>query len=185
MGKQTIGHKSEIHKQSELQLVLPPRLRVSSYALTREPYKASQAPLRASPPPNYRLASVFLTPRHWQILRLTFAHPLLSRENVSQFLLLSRKTTNQLLVDLKRADYLTEGETLNGERWLVAEAGLRLLARLVRFPLEGNPLIQRGVIGLQHQIRHTAGVYAFFWIALRSVCRTKRTNGLVGNGGNR
>lgn len=162
-------------KKIEVKLDLPPRLRLSSYTLTRMPLHTRNAQTRikhhSKTPSDYRWPSVLLTARHWEILRLCFAHPLLSREDVTHLLMLSRTTTNLLLADLERVGYLARVETLTGERWQLAEPGLRLLARLafchihrlVRFPLEdGKPLMQRGVLGLLHQVRHTAGVYAFF-----------------------
>ena len=169
----TDGRRSE--KKSELTLGLPPRLRLRSYALTGRPFQAPNMPTsvkqQRTTPSDYRWSSVSLTARHWEILRLCFAHPLLSREDMTSLLMLSRTTTNLLLADLERVGYLAEVDTLTGERWQLAESGLRLLARLaschvhrlVRFPLEkGKPLMQRGVLGLLHQVRHTAGIYAFF-----------------------
>ncbi|HVT97553.1 MAG TPA: replication-relaxation family protein [Acidobacteriaceae bacterium] len=155
-----------------LTLPLPSRLRGRSFL----PGKARVPVRRGSPPQqrtpgDYCALSVALTARQWEILRLCFAHPLLSREDLTHFLLLSRTTTTLLLGDLARLGYLASTSTLVGERWQVSESGLRLLARLVgcqvhrfiRFPVEaGHPLVQRGVRGLMHQIRHTAGVYAFF-----------------------
>jgi hypothetical protein len=170
-------HNRERGKQHEIQLLLPSRLRRSSYTLTpagaasKTQYVLRKGRSALNTPLDYRLQSVALTPRHWEVLRLCFAHPFLSRADLAQLLVLSQTTTNLLLAELARMQYLLEVDTLMGERWQIAEAGLRLLARLafchihrlVRFPLEeGKPLMQRGTPGLLHQIRHTAGVYAFF-----------------------
>ncbi len=159
----------------ELHLLLPPRLRTRSYALcdasayARQPEPAQEN--RRNHTLEYRQASVTLTPRQWDILHLCFAHPFLSRDDLAQLLGLSHTTTNQLLAALEHVRYLACVDTIVGNRWQVAEAGLRALARLagchvhrlIRFPKEeGKPLVQRGVPGLLHQIRHTAGVYAFF-----------------------
>jgi hypothetical protein len=120
---------------------------------------------------DYRLACVCLVPRQWEILLLCFAHPLLSRDELSALLSMHPKSLQILLAGLQTAGYLTCTETLAGWRWHLAEAGLRLLARaacchvhrLVRTPVDpGQPLQQRGVAGLLHQARHSAGVYTFF-----------------------
>jgi hypothetical protein len=96
---------------------------------------------------------------------------LLSREDFSHLLVLSRTSVNLLLAGLERAGYLESVETRVGDRWYLSEPGLRLLARLaschvhrlVHLPREEQmPLMQRGLPGLLHQIQHTAGVYAFF-----------------------
>lgn len=167
------------HKENKPLLLLSSRTRRSSYALTQVRTTGKIPPASAgrlnkedtAPTHEYRLASVHLTPRHWEMLRLCFAHQLLSRENFCHLLVLSRTTVNLLLADLRRADYLVDTETSIGERWQLGEAGLRLLSRLaschvhrlIHFPLdEGAQLIQRGVPGLLHQIQHTASVYAFF-----------------------
>jgi len=168
-------HVGNARKAETPNLVLPPRLRQCVYALAEKAEKAQsmRVPIQhhGNATRDYRFACISLTPRHWEILRLCFAHPLLSREDLAQLLVLSRTTVNMLLSDLTHAGYMGSVETLIGERWQVIEAGLNLLARLaschvhrlVRFPLEeGTPLMQRGVPGLLHQIRHTAGVYAFF-----------------------
>jgi hypothetical protein len=160
----------------ELPLVLPPRLPHRCYALAGAlTHARQQVPDRTSPRDQveeYRQASVLLTPRHWEILRLCFAHPLLSHDDLTHLLGIRPATTNALLALLEHVGYLVCVDTLTGNRWQVGEAGLRALARLagchvhrlVRLPKDeaGAPLIQRGVPGLLHQIRHTAGVYTFF-----------------------
>lgn len=120
---------------------------------------------------DYRLASLRLIPRQWEILQLCFAHPLLSRSDLSAFLGLRPKYVQMLLADLRTLGYLACTNTLADDRWHLADAGLRLLARvanchvhrLVRMPVDPEkPLQQRGLAGLLHQARHTAGVYSFF-----------------------
>ncbi len=156
-------------------VTLPPHLPRQMYALAGPSTSDRNAPARIKRPrlwsSEYRLASVRLTPRHWEILHLLFAHPLLSREDLVPLLVLSRTSVNLLLADLKRAGYLRAVATPVGERWQLAEAGLVLLAhlvlchvhRLVHVPVvEKAPLEQRGAPGLLHQIHHTAGVYGFF-----------------------
>jgi hypothetical protein len=175
-------HRSAIvgtHTGEKRKLILSSRRCLHSYALTNSRVigRASAARTRrlsgsnAESKRDYRLASVSLTPRHWEILNLCFAHPFLAREDLSHLLVLSRTTVNLLLADLQRAGYLVGAETQVGERWQLAEAGLRLLARLafchvhrlVRLPQDvGMPLTQRGALGMFRQIQHTASVYAFF-----------------------
>lgn len=164
------GSKKQAHEDA---VVLPPRLRLGSFALAGRP-AANQPAARIRPPhiwpPDYRLASVWLTPRHWEILRLAFAHPFLSRRDISSLLALSLTTVHLLVGDLTRAEYLVSVSTPVDERWQVAEKGLYLLARfalchvhrLVRHPVEEGRLEQRGAYGLLQQIHHTAGVYGFF-----------------------
>jgi DNA-binding MarR family transcriptional regulator len=145
-----------------------------SYALTKvaqEENRATSVPERTKAPADYRLLSLFLSPREWEMLTLLFAHPLLSRDELSVLFGIRPKTVQILLAGLAQKKLLTTNGTPVGVRWSLAEAGLRLLARhaschvrrLVRLPVvPGVPLQQRGVAGLLHQIRHTAGVYAFF-----------------------
>ncbi|MEO7019374.1 MAG: replication-relaxation family protein [Ktedonobacteraceae bacterium] len=120
---------------------------------------------------DYRLMSLFLVPRQWEILSLVFAHPLLSRDELSIVLGMRPKPAQILLADLAQKDILTRKETTVGGRWQLSEAGLRLQAhraschvyRFVRLPVTpGAPLVQRGVAGLVHQMRHTVGIYRFF-----------------------
>lgn len=120
---------------------------------------------------DYRWISVLLTARQWQMLTLLQAHPLLSREELSVFLGLREKSVQLVLADLEKKGLLTQAETPIGGRWHLAEAGLRLVARaarchahrLARVPVTpGEPLQQRGVAGLLHQVHHTAGIYSFF-----------------------
>lgn len=120
---------------------------------------------------DYRLASIALAPRQWEFLTHIFAHPLLSCDELGLLLNLHTKSVHLLLADLRAAGYLLCVETAAGRRWHLSEAGLRLLARaacchiqrLVRPPVgAGLPLQQRGLAGLLHQARHTAGVYSFF-----------------------
>jgi hypothetical protein len=173
MARERTSVEGEAHRHDTL-VALPQRLRLGAFALAGRP-GAAQPGARIRPPhtwsQDYRLASVWLTPRHWEILRLFFAHPFLSRRDISHLLTLSLPTVNLLLGDLTRAQYLVSVSTPVDERWQLAEKGLHLLARfalchvhrLVRHPIEDeSPLEQRGAYGLLQQIYHTAGVYGFF-----------------------
>jgi hypothetical protein len=158
----------------EVLVALPARVRLGQFTLGGQP-GAVQPGTRIRPPriwpQDYRLGSCWLSPRHWEMLRLSFAHPFLSRGDFSCLLTLSPTTVNLLLGDLVRARYLVGVSTPVDERWQLAEGGLRLLARLAlchvrrlaRLPLEEDAeLMQRGAYGLLQQIRHTAGIYGFF-----------------------
>jgi hypothetical protein len=144
---------------------------VGSVPVHRRSFSLSSLVARSTQSDDYRLVSLRLIPRQWEILRLCFAHPLLSRSNLSAYLSLCPKFVQILLAELRTLSYLTSTQTLAGERWHLADAGLRLLARaanchvrrLVHTPIEeGQPLQQRGLLGLLHQVRHTAGIYGFF-----------------------
>jgi hypothetical protein len=117
-----------------------------------------------------RLASTTLVRRQWEILLTLHAHPLLTHEDLGVLLEMRSRWVQRLLKDLAHKEFLQRALTPLGERWHLAEAGLRLLARaascsvarLARMPEEtGGPMRQRAVTGLLHQIQHTAGVYGF------------------------
>ncbi len=145
-----------------------------SYGLTAAAQRESQMAVQGSETTrqrDYRLLSLLLAPREWEILLLLWEHPLLSREELSVWLGVREKTAQMLLASLARMGLLTRVETQAGARWHLVETGLRLLARcaachvyrFVRVPIRPDaPLVQRGLVGLLYQIRHTAGVYSFF-----------------------
>lgn len=127
---------------------------------------------------DYRLLSLLLTPRQWEILALCVAHPLGERDELSVWLGLRSKPVQILLTDLAHKGLLICRATTCGGRWHLTDAGLRLLARatschvhrLARLPVTpGVPLQQRGVAGLLHQLSHTAGIYAFFTDLMRGL----------------
>lgn len=161
------------HRRNGRVVPLPARWRSHAYALGGRPVTDRPDALRTRrfipSSRDYRLVSLGLTPRHWDVILLVFAHPFLSQEDLSSLLALSHTSVNLLLADLKQARYLVGVHTPVGERWQLAEDGLLLLARLafchvhrlVHFPGEAV-LQQRGTPGLLHQIHHTAGVYGFF-----------------------
>lgn len=123
------------------------------------------------------LASTPLRQRHWEILLLCFAHPLLARIDLEGLLGMKPKPLQALLGELEQMEYLHACVTSVGVRWHLAESGLRLLAcmgicrerRLVRSVETGQPLQQRGVAGLLHQVQHTAGVYGFLATVARAL----------------
>ncbi len=122
-------------------------------------------------PADFRLASVQLTPRHWELLSLCQAHPLVSQDDLAGVLGLEPVSIHQRLTEAQKAGYLVGEESVVGLRWHLSEAGLRLLAQAAHcsvrhlgyFPDDPSaPLQQRGVRGRFLEIRHTAGVYGFF-----------------------
>jgi hypothetical protein len=125
----------------------------------------------------WRWSSLDLSPRQWDILWLLQAHPLLSRENLCAHLHLEGSSVRHLLAPLAHAELIQEYGTRVGERFALAERGLRLLAASshchVRYlvhrpdsPGESEPsaqgLVPRGLPGLLKQVEHIAGVYSFF-----------------------
>lgn len=131
------------------------------------------------------LLSLQLTPRLWQILILVFEHPLLSRAEVAALLDLRSSSTRLFLTKLRRLACLISVTTSAGERWQLAERGLRLLAlahhtdvrNLAQIaeapdaPATSTPttiappvttLTQRGAAWLRQHSAHTAGIYGFF-----------------------
>jgi hypothetical protein len=166
------GRPGEPH---DLHLLLPPRLHTRSYGLAGAPahprHLVPERTSRRDQMPDERLACIALTARQWELLHLCFAHPLLSGDDLAALLGISHTTVRQLLASLEEMRALVGVETVIGIRWQVGEAGLRLLARLAGCQVQHlvrvhpdeaeGPLVQRGVPGLLHQIRHTAGIYAF------------------------
>lgn len=141
-----------------------------SYGLavcTTDALSASEQPQRE----DFRLTSVRLVPRMWEILYLCLAHPLLSQEDLAGLLGLEPASVRLLLVKIHKAGYLVEENSVVGQRWRLTEIGLRLLAQAAHcharhfgfFPDDPKaPLQQRGLRGRLREIRHTAGIYGFF-----------------------
>ena len=181
----TLGTARSCHLQELTQPahapIFPERTRAVPLAPAREAAQAERghqtgkrayhlADLSRRAGAEYRLRSLRLVPRQWEILRLCFEHPLLCREDLVALLGIGPKAVGALLRELGSLEYLKATETATGVRWHLAETGLRLLARLVschvsrfvRVPVAVDaPLQQRGVKGLLHQGRHTAGLYGF------------------------
>ena len=123
-----------------------------------------------------------LSARHWHLLLLLFAHPLLSREELATFLSVRASSARLLLQPLARWGCLSAHETEGGPRWYLSALGVRLLATAhqvdVRnfavasastvstdetvLPDDAPTLVQRGVSWLQHHVQHTEGLYGFF-----------------------
>lgn len=141
------------------------------WPLPAEPQRSSYELTSKALTTDERLLPLALSARHWDIIHLCFAHPLLSTEDLSAHLPMERKAVQALLRTVRQVGVLQQIETAGGWRWHLSEQGLRLLARqagchlsrLLHQPVvAGEPVLQRSVKGLLHQARHTAGVYGFF-----------------------
>lgn len=147
---------------------------------------------------NWRLLSLMLSPRQWEILALLLAHPLLDRADFCTHLRLARSSLRHLLPPLERAYLITNHATATGERFSLAENGLRLMAAVFHCQVRHlvhrpgaeetatgktekirDSLIQRGVPGFLKQIDHLAGVYGFGAMLTQIEClRWWETGGL-------
>ena len=121
------------------------------------------------------LLGLRLTPCQWSILHLLLAHPLLSDEELADFLSLQRKSVRCSLYELHQLGCLGPIETIVGKRWHLCDRGLRLMAaanhlhigNIAARPDEkahgGTSIIKlRGEDWLLQRIGHTAGIYSFF-----------------------
>jgi hypothetical protein len=111
-----------------------------------------------------------LTRKQQEILLQVSAHPLLAPHELATLLNMQTQTLLRALSPLRQWGCLQTRATEMGERLILGERGIRLLAAqhtvTVTHIAESrqhltDPLIQRGVPYLQHTIRHTAGIYWF------------------------
>lgn len=116
------------------------------------------------------IMSAHMTARGWTILRLLLEHPLLSREELSDLMRVAHTSTSCYLSELRQLRCVAWMDTIMGRRYHLTEQGLRLVAaanhldvrNLTVLDASGSALEQRGLEGLLHFIRHTAGIYSFF-----------------------
>ena len=121
------------------------------------------------------LLGLRLTPCQWNILRLLLAHPLLSDEELADFLDLQRRSVRCSLYELHHLGCLEPIPTEAGKRWHLCGCGLRLIVATNRmhirniavWPDDGGgmetaAMLQRGEAWLLQHIQHTAGIYSFF-----------------------
>ncbi len=121
------------------------------------------------------LLGLRLTARHWSILRLLLAHPLLSLDELAAMLESQPNSVRCVLSELCRLACLESLPTEVSKRWRLRERGLRLLAATNHLHIrnlavmsvseaesEMPCLIQRGEAWLFSHIQHTAGIYSFF-----------------------
>ena len=121
------------------------------------------------------LLGLRLTPRHWSILHLLLAHPLLSDEELAGLLALQRKSVRCTLYMLHSLECLEPIVTSVGRRWHLCERGLHLIASANHFHIRNLAVVsgdetadgtiimkQRGETWLLQHIQHTVGIYGFF-----------------------
>lgn len=145
--------------------------------LSPQPYDLAGGSLRVDAAVGYHRAAFSLTPRHWSILFLLYAHPLVSTKEITIFSVWHGASLEKGLAQLQKWGYIEARRTLDmlqkgrvGKRWVLSENGLRLLAagahwhvfRLAHLRVPAGSLQQRGLGGLFNQLRHTIGVYDFF-----------------------
>lgn len=156
-------------------LLPPPRARRFQFAHERQEQRGKLG--KGARPDGWRRACLTLTTRQWELLALLLAHPLLDRGNLGAHLHLERSSVRHLLAPLIQMGLVASYETRVGERFALAEAGLRLMAAAARChvrylahraeatnapdPFAGM-LVPRGLPGLLAQIEHLAGIYGFF-----------------------
>lgn len=156
------------------------QVRLFQFERQREP-RPKRRQERSASPDVWRRASLVLTPRLFELLFFLQAHPLLDRENLCAHLHLERSSVRHLLVPLVQAHLIQGYETRVGERFALAEDGLRLVAAashchvraLIHRPkgiTRMEALVPRGVPGLLKQIEHLAGIYGFFDTLARFGC---------------
>lgn len=141
------------------------------------PYDIARYVARASSSSDDLRAAFHLTPLHWSILHLLYAHPLLNTSEIATFSAWNTDSVEKGLAQLQRTGYIEAKKTLEmlqkgraRRRWMLAEKGLLLLAagsdwhvlRLARPRAPAGSLQQRGLGGLLNQLPHTVGVYDFF-----------------------
>jgi predicted transcriptional regulator len=121
------------------------------------------------------LLGLRLTPCQWNILRLLLAHPLLSDEELADFLDIQWRSVRCSLYELHQLRCLEPIATEVGKRWHLCERGLRLVAAVNHIHIrniaalsddgaesETSTVVQRGEAWLLQRIGHTAGIYSFF-----------------------
>src|SRR6266849_1872111 len=121
------------------------------------------------------LLGLRLTPCQWNILRLLLAHPLLSDEELADFLGIQRSSVRCSLYELHHLDSLEPISTRVGKRWHLRGSGLRLISAACHMHIRNIAMlpentavnnmsteVQRGEVWLLQHIQHTAGIYGFF-----------------------
>jgi DNA-binding CsgD family transcriptional regulator len=112
------------------------------------------------------LLSLKLQPRHQEVLRLLYAHPLLAREEIAILLNMEPETIRRYLYDLMHL-HCIEKLALPGHRYHLSSTGLRFIAQSLQVSLlhvserGQKQLVQRGLPYALRSLRHTTGVYGF------------------------
>jgi DNA-binding MarR family transcriptional regulator/DNA-binding CsgD family transcriptional regulator len=112
------------------------------------------------------LLSLKLQPRHQEVLRLLYAHPLLAREEIAILLNMEPETIRRYLYDLVHLRCIKKLAS-SGHRYHLSSTGLRLIAQSLQVSLlhvsemGQQQLVQRGLPHALRSLRHTTGVYGF------------------------
>jgi DNA-binding MarR family transcriptional regulator/DNA-binding CsgD family transcriptional regulator len=112
------------------------------------------------------LLSLKLQPRHQEVLRLLYAHPLLAREEIAILLNMEPETIRRYLYDLVHL-HCIEKLASPGHRYHLSSTGLRFIAQSLQVSLlhvsevGQKQLVQRGLPHVLRSLRHTTGVYGF------------------------
>jgi DNA-binding CsgD family transcriptional regulator len=110
--------------------------------------------------------SLKLQPRHREIFRLLYAHPLLAREEIAILLNMEPETIRRYLYDLVHL-HCIEKLASPGHRYHLSSTGLRLMAQILQVSLlhvselGQQQLVQRGLPYALRALQHTTGVYRF------------------------
>lgn len=115
------------------------------------------------------LLSLRLSPRHIDVLQHIYALPLVARGELAALLQVEASTYRRYLYDLHHFHCLETIATNRGKRFVLTEAGLRLIASMMDVPLvhvaerttSTQQWQQRGVPQVMRTIQHTAGIYTF------------------------
>jgi DNA-binding MarR family transcriptional regulator/DNA-binding CsgD family transcriptional regulator len=124
------------------------------------------APISQLSPQDVCLLSLKLQPRHQEVLRLLYAHPLLAREEIAILLNMEPETIRRYLYDLVHLRCI-EKLASPGHRYHLSSTGLRFMAQSLQVSLlhvsemGQKQLVQRSLPHALRSLRHTTGVYAF------------------------
>jgi predicted transcriptional regulator len=118
------------------------------------------------------LLGLSLGGRHLELLTLLFSYPLLHLREIAALLEREASSIERYLGVLHSAGCIESLCTDEGQRWLLCERGLRLIAATHHINVhhiaiqqesdEGVHLVQPGVDVLFRHLEHTAGIYGFF-----------------------
>ncbi len=135
---------------------------------------------------NMAMLGLNLGQRHFELLPMLFAHPLLSVREIAALLELETSSIKRYLSVLRGSGCIESLATVEGQRWRLCERGLRLIATRQHINVKsiaiqqenghGVYLVQQGVDVLLRHVEHTAGIYGFF-ASLSQAAREERLQG--------
>jgi DNA-binding MarR family transcriptional regulator len=141
-------------------------------------YAERAAQHRPSDPCAPAWLGIRLSHRQQALLKIIYAAPLLSTEELAAFFDLTPPTAARVLYELQDEGCLEREATERGRRWQLTLLGLRFMAVMLQVSLphvveyfDDTPQ-QRGLAGLRRTIQHTAGLYGFL-AALHRATRDK------------